>query len=502
MKKVARVICLILAMLMMAVLCVSCADTGDSNTTTTGPSTTKPPNQGESTLKPKVPDGLKFDGQEIHIIFQASDWFDDEIYVEVESGEAIPDAIWLRNDLVQKQLGVTIVPYAQTGSGEGPATKVLTEVEKDINANTGIYSAMVSSSYKAAPKSMEKFFVDLTDMSEYFDLTQPYWSQGINDAISIGDAQYLCTGAMLLSSYRLIYGTLFNEDLFIDHSVELPYDLVDQKKWTIEYQKSIVEIFYDGTDSTDTSATYGFIVNNELIGCDPYWSSLKVPLIVKDENNMFKISIDRERTVQAVTAICDLIYNTQGTLAFESYGNDSEQEDLARKFSEGTAAMVHLRLMELEGEYLRQMEDIFGIVPMPMLNSEQGGYYTTAHDQISVVGVPNTRKEAAELEMIGAFLDLMGYYSATEVTPQYYEVCLKGRYYENQTAQNMLDILTKGLYIDPAFIYSEALGSPVASWRGWVAANKTYVTSAVTVLEKSMRSHIDSINNAFKKLAK
>jgi hypothetical protein len=159
-------------------------------------------------------------------------------------------------------------------------------------------------------------------------------------------------------------------------------------------------------------------------------------------------------------------------------------------------------MLELEGEDICQMEDIFGIVPMPMLNSEQGNYYTTLHDQFSVIAVPNTNKSSSELEMIGAFLDLMGYYSATEITPQYYEICLKGRYLENQTAQNMLDILTKGIYIDPAFIYSEALGGPVGSWRGWVAANKTYVTSALTVLERSMRSHIDSINNAFKKPAK
>jgi hypothetical protein len=306
---------------------------------------------------------------------------------------------------------------------------------------------------------------------------------------------------MVLSYYRLMYGTLINETMFDAHGVELPYDKVESNEWTIAYQRSIVETFCNAEVDQDPTANYGFIVNHNNIGVDVYLSSLKVPLIAKDENNMFVAKTDRERTITAMQEICKLIYDTRGTLRVGSKGNDSEQQDLAKKFSEGQAAMVHLRLMELEGEYLRQMEDIFGIVPMPMLNSEQGGYHTVAHDQISVVGVPNTSKEAAELEMIGAFLDLMGYYSATEVTPQYYEVCLKGRYFENPRAQDMLDILTKGLYIDPGAVYHNLLGEPLGAWRGWVGSKKTGVGSAITILERTMKSHIKQVNTKYEKIA-
>jgi hypothetical protein len=163
--------------------------------------------------------------------------------------------------------------------------------------------------------------------------------------------------------------------------------------------------------------------------------------------------------------------------------------------------MVHLRLLELEGEYISAMEDVYGILPMPMLNEEQDDYYTIAHDQLSVLGVPANRKTAEQLEMVGAFLDLMGYYAETEVTPVYYDMCLKGRYFENPRSLDMLDKLTTNLYIDPALIYHDIVGSPHAKWRGWIHENKTAVGSPVTSLSKTMVNHVKKINDEFLKIA-
>lgn len=502
MKNATKLISLVLAVLMMAVALVSCADTGDGNNTTAGPVTTNP-SSSNSDVVPTVPDGVTYPGQTINVIASNYDWFKDEIYVDQETGSAIPDAIWKRNDLVKTKLGIEFVYSGQdSSSGPGGTNKVVSEISKQYEGAMNDYSVAVGNSYTMATNTMENLFVDLTDMGAYFDLEKAYWSQGMNDALSIGEAQYLATGPMVLSSYRLIYGTLFNETLFNNHSVELPYDKVDAKEWTVAYQRSIVETFCDAEVDQDPAATYGFIVNHNNIGCDPYLSALKVPLVVKDENNMFKVETDRDRTVSAIGEICDLIYNTRGTYRLASHGNDSEQGDLAKKFSEGTAAMAHLRLMELEGEFISQMEDVYGILPMPLLNSDQDNYYTMAHDQISVVGVPNTRKSESELEMIGAFLDLMAYYSYTEVTPVYYDMCLKGRYFENPRALDMLDKLTEGLYIDPAVIYHEVLGGPLASWRQWIGSNKTSVASSITILGRNMGAHVKKVNTAFEKIAK
>ena len=245
MKNATKLVCLMMAVLMMAVALVSCADTGDSNTTTTGPVTTGRPSHNSGVV-PTVPDGTTFPDQTVTVIASNYDWFSDEIYVEAETGSAIPDAVWKRNDLVQKKLGI-IFNYAgqDSSSGPGGTNKVLGEVEKQYSSGLNDYSVAVGNSYSTSSATMENHFVDLTDMSQYFDLEKPYWSQGVNDALSIGNAQYVCTGAMVLSSYRLIYGTLFNETLFNNHEVELPYDKVEKKEWTMAYQRSLVETFCD-----------------------------------------------------------------------------------------------------------------------------------------------------------------------------------------------------------------------------------------------------------------
>ena len=49
----------------------------------------------------------------------------------------------------------------------------------------------------------ENHFANLKEL-QYLDLSRPYWSQGFNEAASIGDKQYFVTGAASLSTYRFI----------------------------------------------------------------------------------------------------------------------------------------------------------------------------------------------------------------------------------------------------------------------------------------------------------
>jgi hypothetical protein len=81
-------------------------------------------------------------------------------------------------------------------------------------------------------------------------------------------------------------------------------------------------------------------------------------------------------------------------------------------------------------------------------------------------------------------------------------MCLKGRYFENPRALDMLDKLTEGLYIDPAVIYHEILGGPLASWRGWIGSNKTSVASSITILGRNMNAYVKKVNNAYEQIAK
>ena len=474
------------------------------------PVTTVPNTSGNVTCKPTpddapaTPEHVTYPDQTITIISRGYNWFRDEIYVEVETGDAVADMVWLRNDLIQRNLGITVTPhFVDSGSAYSASGKVLDEIEKQLNSGLNDYSIAVAGSYSVAAKTMENYFVDLTKISPFFDLKKPYWSQSLNDSFSIGDAQYICTGDMLLSYHRLMYGTLFNKTMFEEYGVDAPYDKVDDKEWTIAYQRSLIETFCDANTDQDPDATYGFVVNHDNISVDPYLSALKIPLITKDANNALISSVDMNRTQAAMQELSDLIYpKTKGTLRIDSYGNDSEQIDIAKKFASGEAAMVHLRMIELQSEQMLQMEDAYGILPMPMLNSEQDGYYTTLHDEFSVIAIPNTSKSADELEMIGAFLDLSGYYSYNHLTPAYYNLCLRGDSFDNPHDLDMLRILTDGIYVDPAIIYADALGSPLASWRSWVATNRTYINPSLKALGQNMSNNIKRVNSAFEKISK
>ena len=52
--------------------------------------------------------------------------------------------------------------------------------------------------------------------------------------------------------------------------------------------------------------------------------------------------------------------------------------------------MSNARLHAVESGEFRDMEDDYGIVPMPKASEEQDRYYTLAQDQVIVYGLPIT----------------------------------------------------------------------------------------------------------------
>lgn len=89
----------------------------------------------------------------------------------------------------------------------------------------------------------------------------------------------------------------------------------------------------------------------------------------------------------------------------------------------------------------RQMENEFGILPMPKYYDTQDRYYhTVSRDNASVMFLPITLPES-ELEDIGTVISALGEYSMHVVTPAYYDVQLKYRDSRDDESGEMLDII-------------------------------------------------------------
>ena len=300
MNHLKRTVSLMLAVAMLALTAISCGSgdktNGEDSTVTTPPAaeattestTTTVP---ETTVDPAasdLPADLDYTGQTVSIISRDSDWVRDEIWVDQINGDVVNDAVFQRNAAVEDLLGLKIDSHTISGTDN---YAVSNEIRTAVKAGSDEFDILANSVYSTIMYSAENIFHNLYDC-EYLDLEKPYWAQGFNEAASIGDAQYMCTGAAALTLYRYMFVTFFNKNMLAEVTDVNLYEVVNSGKWTLEYQYDLAAKFYsdlDGDGQRDGDDQYGFVCTN-LAYIDPYWSSCELPILTKDENNAYAYS--------------------------------------------------------------------------------------------------------------------------------------------------------------------------------------------------------------------
>ncbi len=494
-----------LVIVMLLAMFAACAETiGGENAETTTPAATEAPTATdapvtepeETVVGDDVPE-LDYKGEDIIILARNRDWVADEIVVSDENGTIINDSVYKRNSLVSARLGVNLVLQGVEGTNN---YAVRDQLQKYIESGAEDVDLVVNAAYVAASTQADGLYRDLKSI-EHLDLSKPYWSQGLNTAMEVGGAQYLCSGAILLSYYRFIFVTFFNVDMFNDAGIELLYDTVEKGEWTLEKQFVLTEQLYkdnNGNGESDEGDIFGFMGNHDMIGVDGYWASCELPILTKDENGYYKYSLDLERTGKAIELINDLFWNNKGTMRVAHTSGDYEQDEIAQSFANEEAAMVTLRLIECENDLVGM--DNYGIVPLAKLDQNQQINRSAIHDSFSAYSIPNFNFSDAELEMLGAVLEVMASQSFKTITPAYYEQALKGRYVNDPQSVSMLDHITQNVWIEAGVLNCNAIEAPHKAFRTAISNNYPNASSLFAQKAKIIGRKVTTLNDNLEKL--
>ncbi len=443
-----RILSALLATLMLSSTLVSCATTDEPDDT--GSSlTTAAVTEEDTGLRDNLPDDLDYDDEEITFLSNARAETLAEIAVEKVMGEPVNDAVFERNMTVENRLGVKIVNIEEPG---GAVDKVATAVK----ANSREYDVMAAECYLTLAKTIEGIFADLNG-TEYLDLEQPWWSQGLNETISHQDSQYVAAGSMLLSLYRFGFVTVFNKRLFTDASQPLLYDLVENGTWTLDKQIELIPLFHrdNGNGVQDLEGDiYGFITT-DFTNVDAYWSACQLQIIGKDADNEYEFVFDSARVFDAADKLIKLYHDTDSGI-YAAFHTDEEWITIRQMFADGYGAMATFRLLELENEVMRNMTDEFGVAPIPKYDEAQKEYRTLLHDQFTVIAIPTT-VSGKRLDMVSATLEALSSTGYRIVKPVYYEETLRTKIAQDPQSAEMMDIIVNGVYIDAGIIYVSSL---------------------------------------------
>lgn len=427
----------------------SCASDGISeNTTTSGDpnASTDTATSDSTSLAAEIPD-VKYDGYEFKIlggkIDSTSYAVQEEIFADEQNGEPLNDALYDRNKMVEDKLGVTIVKVE--------SDNVAQDMSKSVMAADEAYDAVLDTITSHVSGINGGVVSDLNELV-YIDIDKPWWNKNAIDTASIANKSYLLFGDLNYSDKNSTWALVFNKRLYEENGLEEPYEMVRSGEWTLEkLEEQCRDITQDlnGDTVLDHNDRWGLLSSDSaVIG---FITSCGIKTIETDASGEFVFSLDSERNVDALSSLYSFFSN--GQIQLRAQAMDGLVPDIWTEiiniFKEGRALYRITTLSDVST--MRDMEDDFGILPLPKLDEEQDRYYSTIGSWHSVfLCAPSVQENA---ERTGAILEALAYESYKTVTPAYYEKTLVGKYIRDDESREMVDIILSSHVYDLGWFY-------------------------------------------------
>jgi hypothetical protein len=202
-----------------------------------------------------------------------------------------------------------------------------------------------------------------------------------------------------------------------------------------------------------------------------------VDIIKKNGDGEYEFVFDSGKLHDVGEKVLRLFYETDnGTYDYKMEAENTEQYKIRDMFARGGAAMATIRILELENDMIRGMEQEFGVVPMPKFDENQKEYRTLLHDQFTVFSILTT-VQGERLDEVGAVLEAMASISHKTVRPAYYETTLRTQIAKDPQSAEMFDIIIDNIYIDAGIVYTIALETFHDKFRRIIGSKENTVVS-------------------------
>ncbi len=428
-------------------------------------------------LKDNVPADVTFDG----VVFNSlSDDYGDSPFIYEENGEIINDAKYKVLVTAEERLDVTIKNDNTTSLWD--MVSVVTKLVKAGDTDYHIYNMMDRFAVNAMT-SVKDIFIPLNDL-EYVNQDAVYWGGSLTESLSVNNVSYFAQ--IPLSIYSLGKPVCFfiNKNLAADLGVEVPYEAVWNGSWTYDMlNKLSVNANQDlnGDGIMDINDRWGLsagdiraIANSVIVSCDEYF---------------FKKGDDGFLNYHALTS--EKFINAM-ELAFNLYKSVYECDNLVESVDFRTCEVLFCTGALGDMNIYRNINDEYGMLPMPKYNEAQNGYKTRTTDSYFAM-VPCT---VTDTDLVGAVLDVLYCEAYNEVYPAYFETSLQQKFARDEdTAEVIKLILETQVYnIAEAFMF-DVFGNE--NMRKIIAAPSPDFASFLVKNEKRVEKQLATLNEIF-----
>ena len=443
------------------------------------------------TMPDNLPADLNFGGAAVRILgYSNSNWSAYDICgLQEESGDLVFDAVYDRTRKVEERLNVTIEPDLHESKWQDYASLMRSLVQSGDDSY-GMFYTMGNASIQS---SNDKLFRDLAD-APYLDFSQPWWWKEAMDELSLDGSTYrYLVGDISLTHYMTCGCTFFNKALYEDTfgDPDELYKLTLDGGWTLDtFRKMAGEAYRDvnGNGAVDEGDVYGSIVGNpELLKQLEYATDLQ--RYTRDENGYISFGYDEERAALLTEKLVQLLYETPGVEYRSAY-------TASQLFSNRSMVFFLERLNVTFNGVMREMEDDFGIIPLPKLDESQKEYRALIHNNSEFVVVP---KPAAEPEMACAVIEAMCAESYRSVIQPFYEQAMKLKYSRDAYSGQCIDLIRQGARKVVLYEYDDVFNQCATIITSCVREQSTNFSSTYAKRKSAASKTIEKYMDKFEK---
>lgn len=453
----------------------------------------QPEETSRADVKDNLPEDLDFGGLSVPILYRGG-VDEQEILVEELTGDVVDDAIYNRNTSVSERLNIAFV---YRSSGTGTAQEFPGEARSSITANADDYAIISWAQYSTLPLCLQHLIMDVNGM-KYLDFTMPWWNAEYMDVLQIGgDRRFFLMGDVALNSLKVTAAVFFNQKLYTDLFGEYDslYGEVTEGKWTVDRLYGLSEKGYadlNGNGRADNEDRWGIsattVANTELFAF-----GLGLRLIGRNAEGLPELVVQDERNYTALDKLNHLYWDNVGMNKTFSDMDAFNSPTVSKLFAADQILFLPLWLKTCE--YLRDMENGYGIIPYPKLDETQENYISLVQDTSSIFCIPVTCLHGEE---IGAVLEAMCAENFRTVTPAYYDTALKNKYSRDTVSSRMIDLIHDTSMTEFGYAYNYSIGNIGTIMRTVVQQNGSLASTAAKSvklvnkqLEKVIKTYLE-----------
>ena len=424
-SKLLRALSLLLALIMLSSVAISCDNTSTEDNETEAATKDKlnddfSEDEFPNTDFPPSYNGPDFEGEEITILIRDNVLYSREWYKESPEDE-LDEAVAMRDSHVQKDLNVNIkyelVPDA---SRDTFATNFNKMIADDVNSGRHKYDIASISAYASTYASVRGYAANLKDIElfPFFDLSLPCWNQSIVNNTTINGRLHYIAGDINISMFDSATILWFNRTLYSENREDNdPQNLMQYAidgKWTYADLYTLASRFYiEGEDDKEGFYALGISDSEYAAPYDAIPYAWNLDFVVKNNEGTHSFSFENNNKAEEALIKFRTLLDAKGTR------KNASLENFAGGHYMFWASPIYWGSDDNYSS--REMEDHYGILPIPKYEASQEKYRTTAKDNYNLITVLDHSKSTLSTKggAVSAYLQLSAEESYMDVRPYY-----------------------------------------------------------------------------------